>query len=37
MPVLLSVIELVDLDTFQIAFFFTHLDDVDTLQTLFCL
>ena len=37
MPVLLSVVELVDLDTFLIVFFFTHLDDVNTLQSLISL
>ena len=31
MPVLLGVVELVDFDTFQVVFFFTHLDDVNAL------
>ena len=33
MPVLLHIVELVDLYTFQILFFFAHLDDVYTLQS----
>ena len=37
MPVLLSAVKLVDLNTFQIIFFFTHLDDVYTLQPLISL
>ena len=37
MLVLLSVVKLVDLDTCQIIFFFTHLDDVNTLQALISL
>ena len=34
MPILLNVVELVDLDTFQIIFFFTHLNDMNTLKSL---
>ena len=33
MPVLLSVVKHVVLNTFQILFFLTHLDDVYTLQS----
>ena len=33
MPALLGVVKLVDLNTFQVVFFFAHLDDVHTIQS----